>query len=67
MKKLTLALCALMAMPAMAQKYTVSGAVPTGTKKVYLQHLGTRTAPDSVVVANGKIRYSADANRAPLA
>jgi len=67
MKKLTLALCALMAMPAMAQKYTVSGAVPTGTKKVYLQHLGTRTAPDSVVVANGKFSFSGDAKGAPFA
>lgn len=67
MKKLTLALCALMAMPAMAQKYTVSGAVPTGIKKVYLQHLGTRTAPDSVVVANGKFSFSGDAKGAPFA
>lgn len=50
MKKLSFALCALMAMPAMAQKYTVSGTVPAGVKKVYLQHIGTAMRPDSVEV-----------------
>lgn len=67
MKKLTFALCALLAMPAMAQKYMVSGAVPAGIKKVYLQHLGTRNVPDSVVVANGKFSFSGDAKGAPFA
>ena len=36
MKRTVLALCALLALPSMAQKYTVSGQVPNGVKKVYL-------------------------------
>ena len=61
MKKLSFALCALMAMPAMAQKYTVSGTVPAGVKKVYLQHIGTAMRPDSVEVKNGTFPSSAKA------
>ena len=62
MKKLSFALCALMAMPAMAQKYTVSGTVPAGVKKVYLQHIGTAMRPDSVEVKNGTFRFEGEAN-----
>ena len=62
MKKLSFALCALMAMPAMAQKYTVSGTVPAGVKKVYLQHIGTAMRPDSVEVKNGTFCFEGEAN-----
>lgn len=62
MNKFSLALCALLAMPAMAQKYTVNGTVPAGVKKVYLQHIGTAMRPDSVEVKNGTFHFQGDAN-----
>lgn len=61
MKKSFLALCALLSLPAMAQKYTVTGKVPVGTKTVYLQHLGSRQQPDSVAVTNGTFRFTGEA------
>ena len=62
MKRTVLALCALLAMPALAQKYTVSGQVPNGVKKVYLQFMGTSAHIDSTTVSNGQFRFEGDAN-----
>lgn len=62
MKRTVLALCALLAMPALAQKYTVSGQVPNGVKKVYLQFMGTSPHIDSTAVSNGQFRFEGDAN-----
>lgn len=62
MKRTVLALCALLAMPALAQKYTVSGQVPNGVKKVYLQFMGTSPHIDSTTVSNGRFRFEGDAN-----
>lgn len=62
MKKLTLALCALMALPAMAQKYTISGTAPQGAKMAYLQHVRTAMRPDSVAITNGTFKFEGDAN-----
>ena len=49
-------------MPALAQKYTVSGQVPNGVKKVYLQSMGASTHVDSTMVSNGQFRFEGDAN-----
>ena len=62
MKRTVLALCALLAMPALAQKYTVSGQVPNGVKKVYLQFMGASPHTDSTMVSNGQFRFEGDAN-----
>ena len=62
MKKYALALCALLALPAMAQKYTVKGDAPEGAKKIYLYHVGKQEQMDSVEVKNGKFEFSGDAN-----
>lgn len=62
MKKISLALCALLALPVSAQKYAVTGKVPVGTKMVYLQHIGSRQQPDSVAVKDGAFTFTGDAN-----
>jgi peroxiredoxin len=62
MKRTVLALCALLAMPALAQRYTVSGQVPNGVKKVYLQFMGASPHIDSTTVSNGQFRFEGDAN-----
>ena len=62
MKRTALALCALLAMPALAQKYTISGQVPEGVKKVYLQRIGTSRRVDSTMVSNGQFRFEGDAD-----
>lgn len=61
MKKYILALCALCTLPSWAQKYSVTGQAPADTKKIYLEHLGSRQAPDSVEVKNGTFRFEGDA------
>lgn len=62
MKKYVLALCALLSLPAMAQKYTVTGDAPEGAKKIYLSHVGGQDAKlDSVEVKNGKFAFAGDA------
>lgn len=62
MKRTVLALCALLAVPTMAQKYTVRGQVPNGVKKVYLQFMGASPHIDSTTVSNGQFRFEGDAN-----
>lgn len=62
MKRTVLALCALLALPSMAQRYTVSGQVPNGVKKVFLQSMGASTHVDSTLVSNGQFRFEGDAN-----
>ena len=62
MKRTVLALCALLALPSMAQRYTVSGQVPNGVKKVYLQFMGASPHIDSTTVSNGQFRFEGDAN-----
>lgn len=61
MKTYALALCAMLAVPAAAQKFTVSGNVPEGTKNVYLQRYGAQQRPDSVDVVNGRFTISGEA------
>ncbi len=51
----------MLAVPAAAQKFTVSGNVPEGTKVVYLQRYGAQQRPDSAVVANGKFTVTGEA------
>ena len=55
------ALLAIVSLPAVAQKYTVSGKAPEGAKKVYLANL-TSKAIDSVSVVKGKFSFQGDAN-----
>lgn len=62
MKKIALALCALLALPTMAQKYTITGKAPKGAKMAYLQRLHTALRPDSVAVTNGMFKFEGDAN-----
>lgn len=62
MKKYALMLCALLALPVMAQKYTVKGNAPEGAKKVYLYHVGEKEQLDSVEVKDGKFEFAGDAN-----
>lgn len=67
MKKYILVLCALCTLPSWAQKYSVTGQAPADTKKIYLEHLGTRQAPDSVEVKNGTFHFEGDAQGNPFA
>lgn len=62
MKKYALMLCALLALPVMAQKYTVKGDAPEGAQKIYLYHVGQQQQLDSVEVKNGKFEFAGDAN-----
>lgn len=52
---------ALSALPATAQKYTVSGSAPADIKVVYLQNLEKREA-DSCIVHNGGFKFEGEAN-----
>lgn len=61
-KKQILALAALTvgALPALAQKYEVSGTAPAGADYVFLGNIQTQT-PDSVKVQNGTFKFAGDA------
>lgn len=52
---------ALLAMPLMAQKYTVTGLAPEGVKTVYLHNMQSRE-PDSCQVTNGKFKFEGEAD-----
>lgn len=53
------ALIALMAMPAVAQKYVISGKAPAGVKEVYLTKMSPKTI-DTVKVSNGRFAFTGD-------
>ncbi len=63
MKKISLALCTLLALPMMAQKYAITGKVPIGTKTVYLQQIGSRQQPDSVAVKDGSFSFTGESDK----
>lgn len=61
MKNFLFMLSALLALPAAAQRYSVSGEVPQGVDKVYMMRLDKRTA-DSAAVRDGKFRFEGEAD-----
>lgn len=57
---MALAALSLMALPSLAQKYTVTGQAPKDASFVYLQNRQERT-PDSVAVKNGTFTFTGEA------
>lgn len=62
MKKTLLAMAFVGAvLPALAQKYTITGVAPAGATKMYLSNAENRQQRDSVAVVDGKFKFSGDA------